>query len=279
MKQRFKIIWLLVALFLLSNLSVYADGATNPNMARVRVVHASPNGPKADVYLDGQPFRRDVAFLGVTDYTDIPAGNHTIRILPAGSPPETPPVKDLTAPFENNKAYRIMLTGQLAQLKVAVIPDDLSPTPPNQARVTFVHISPGSPNFDICAVGQPACFQGNITYEENRVVNLSSGGYNLDVRQTGTNNNFMTISDTYQDGQAYTVFLMGLITADPRLQQIKALPIVTRPPTPPSNSNQGPGLPPHTGAFLAPEVVAGLGAFISLLILGGGMWMMRRRFS
>ena len=50
------------------------------NRARLRAVHASPNAPNVDILVDNALVASDVAFKGVLDYTDVPAGDRNIKV-------------------------------------------------------------------------------------------------------------------------------------------------------------------------------------------------------
>ena len=61
--------------------------APPPAPAKVRVLHGSPDAPAVDVYVDGTEAVSDVAFGTVTDYLEIPAGEHQVQVVAAGTDP------------------------------------------------------------------------------------------------------------------------------------------------------------------------------------------------
>ncbi len=42
----------------------------------VRVIHASPDAPDVDVFVDGEAALEGVAFTDVSNYLEVPAGTH-----------------------------------------------------------------------------------------------------------------------------------------------------------------------------------------------------------
>jgi len=48
------------------------------------VLHASPDAPAVDVYVDGTKAITDLAFGSIADYTPVTAGNHAIRVCATG---------------------------------------------------------------------------------------------------------------------------------------------------------------------------------------------------
>src|SRR3712207_9266002 len=63
---------------------VALPAAAQSNNAMVRVIHASPDAPAVDVFVDGQAALRNVAFPAVSDYLEVPAGAHRVAVAPAG---------------------------------------------------------------------------------------------------------------------------------------------------------------------------------------------------
>ena len=61
-----------------------AANAQRTNM--VRVMHASPDGPAVDVYVDGRAALTDLAFFAYSDYLALPDGTYDIAVTPAGAP-------------------------------------------------------------------------------------------------------------------------------------------------------------------------------------------------
>ena len=52
---------------------------------RLRILHASPDTPVVDVYVDGSPTYPFIAFGQVSDYAEVAAGNHTVQLFRAGT--------------------------------------------------------------------------------------------------------------------------------------------------------------------------------------------------
>ena len=54
--------------------------------AQVRVVHASPDAPNVDVYVNGEAAGiNDLAFLSTTGFVELPAGDYSFAVAPAGT--------------------------------------------------------------------------------------------------------------------------------------------------------------------------------------------------
>lgn len=266
---------MLLSLFWLSSVSTLADGTV---MNRgVRFANTSPDGPAVDVYIDGGLVYPNVAYTTVSNYSNIPAGNRLIRILPAGSSPnQAPLIPDTQLSFAENRFYTLVLVGRANQLELLLLEDNNSPTPVNKSRVTVIHASPEAITVDVCIVGQPGCFINNLVYKSSQTYDIEQGNYNIDLRLSGTNNVVYNIPNiTFRDGYANTCFAMGLLNVG-RGVEVKCVPYPTR-----QDANQDPCLnapcyPPVTGAFLAPEALALL--VTSLMVIGTGAWIVQRQF-
>ena len=54
-------------------------------VAQVRVVHASPDAPNVDLYVNGEAAGiNDLAFMATTGFVELPAGDYSFAVAPAG---------------------------------------------------------------------------------------------------------------------------------------------------------------------------------------------------
>ena len=72
------------------------DNGTNPpeQTAQVRAIHASPDAPAVDIYVEGSstPIATNVAYGDATAYVTVPAGSYNIQLRPAGADSSTDPI-------------------------------------------------------------------------------------------------------------------------------------------------------------------------------------------
>jgi hypothetical protein len=72
------------------------DNGTNPpeQTAQVRAVHASPDAPAVDIYVEGSstPIATNVSYGDATPYVTVPAGSYNIQLRPAGADSSTDPI-------------------------------------------------------------------------------------------------------------------------------------------------------------------------------------------
>ena len=72
------------------------DSGTNPpeQTAQVRAIHASPDAPAVDIYVEGSstPIATNVAYGAATAYVTVPAGTYNIQLRPTGADSSTDPI-------------------------------------------------------------------------------------------------------------------------------------------------------------------------------------------
>jgi Domain of unknown function (DUF4397) len=125
-----------------------------PEVACVAVVHAAPDAPAVDVYLDGQlpPSLTNLPFPFASPFLPVPAGDHTVQVTATGDPAAVA-IPDTTLSLEAGMAYEVAATGLLASIAATVNTVDLSPTGADTARVRIVHAIPDGPAVDVAAGG------------------------------------------------------------------------------------------------------------------------------
>ena len=103
-------------LLLLDDKTIPASGN-----AHLRVVHASPDAPSVDVWIDGSLVLADVAFKQSSDYLAIPAGNTRIQVNAAGSPQT---VIDVTPLLEDGRIYTVAAINEVSAIEPLLLTDN-----------------------------------------------------------------------------------------------------------------------------------------------------------
>lgn len=175
------------------------------NEAFVRVVHASPDAPNVDVWVDGTAVLTDVPFTAVSDYLSLPAGTYTIQVTATGT---TDPVIDADLTFEAGEAYTIAAIGPLAEISATVLTDDRAPAA-DQARLRVFHASPSAPaSVDVAVTDGPVLVAGLAYPEATDYLSVEPGTYPLDIRAAGETDAALTLEATLEAGENYTAIAM-----------------------------------------------------------------------
>lgn len=192
--------------------SLAAIPASAASDARIRVLHASPDAPAVDVYLDGSKVAplTNVPFGTISDYLAIPAGTHKVAVYATGT--TTSPVIDASLPFEAGKSYTVAATNALAKIEAHVLVDDPTPVA-GKAQVRVVHFSADAPAVDVAPNGAPVsdALVKNLSYPRaSAYATVPANTYNLQVRLAGTTTVALQLEPiTLKAGTSYSVFAIG----------------------------------------------------------------------
>lgn len=180
--------------------------------ANVRVLHASPDAPAVDIYLDDTAVDalKNVPFGTISDYLPIPAGDHNVKVYAAGTTSD--PVIDADVTVSAGASYTVAATGALASITAQVLEDKPSASCDN-AQVRVVHFSADAPAVDVATAGAaPAdAVVKNLEYPNaTDYLDLPADTYDLEVRLAGSTTVALPLPDvTIEDCRAYSVFAVG----------------------------------------------------------------------
>ncbi len=184
----------------------------------LRVVHASPDAPNVDVYVDGDAVLEDVAFKDVSGYLELPRDTYEIEVTAAGDPDASVFNEDVEV---GEGAFTALAIGELdddteVPFTVDVLEDDNSMTAVGEARVRAVHASPDAPDVDI-TVGEGEPLFENVGFGESGYVEVPAGEYTLEIRvaQDDADGDVVTTFDLDAEaGTVYTAFAVGYVEPD-----------------------------------------------------------------
>ena len=183
---------------------------------QVRAVHASPDAPPVDVWVDGNIAFQNAPFTGITPYAELGQGMRNIQVVPTGA--TEPVVIEADLDLQSDTDYTIVAVGLLADIEPLVLVDNNSLPAEGMAHVRFVHASPDAPAVDIAVTGGPVLF-GNISFKGvGDYLPVDAGTYDLEARLAGTETVALSLPGTrLQEGTVYTVYAMGLAGGEPAL--------------------------------------------------------------
>ena len=109
---------------------------TTEDAARVRVVHAAPDGPSIDVAIAvGEILVENLAYPDVAEYIEVPSGLYDLEARVAGTTSLALPLPGIV--LAANTVYTIYVIGQVADgtlgftlVPVLISPDIAAATPP-----------------------------------------------------------------------------------------------------------------------------------------------------
>jgi hypothetical protein len=261
-----------VSAVLVLSLALATSALAQSDMARVRVVHASPDAPAVDVWVNGSVAFSNAPFEGITDYASLDAGSYQVQVTPTGA--TEPIVIDATLDLAASTDYTVVAVGELANIEPLVLVDNNSAPAAGKAHVRFVHASPDAPAVDIAVTGGPVLFS-NIAFKGvGDYLPVDAGTYDLEARLAGTDTVALSIPGVQLDeGTVYTIFAMGLAGGEPALTAVASADAVAPAPAP---APEEPSTLPTTGGEMTNLwLIALLGAGIALV--AGGLVVRTRQ--
>ncbi|HYH11532.1 MAG TPA: DUF4397 domain-containing protein [Thermomicrobiales bacterium] len=177
--------------------------------ACVDIVHASPDAPAVDVYVDGELALSNLAFGSFSGWVAVPAGEHQIQVTATGQAPDTA-VIDANVALESGVAYQVAATGLLANITPQIVETDLSEVNVDSARVRVIHTSPDAPAVDIAVTGGDVLVAGLEFPNASDALEVPAGTYDLEVRPAGSTDVALALPGVQLDGgMVYDVFAIG----------------------------------------------------------------------
>jgi LPXTG-motif cell wall-anchored protein len=252
----------MVAAVLVLSLALASTALADGHEARVRVVHASPDAPAVDVWVNGAVAFSNAPFTGITDYAKLEPDTYNVQVTPTGATEPVVIEADLT--LDTQTDYTVVAVGTLDEIEPLVLVDNNSAPAAGKAHVRFVHASPDAPAVDIAvANGGPVLF-ANVEFKGvGDYLPVDAGTYDLEARLAGTETVALSVPGVaLNEATVYTVYAMGLAGGEPALQAV------------PSVDASYPATMPETGGevtnlWLLAAIAAGLG------LIAGGLFLRR----
>lgn len=114
--------------------------------AQVRVVHASPDAPAVDVFVNGSQVVANASYKAATPFAPVNAGMADVRVNVAG----TSTLALSAGPtFTAGKYYTVMAVNSLSALEPLVIEEDGVAPASGKLKVRVVHAAPKAPAVDV----------------------------------------------------------------------------------------------------------------------------------
>jgi hypothetical protein len=247
----------LLRLVVAGALSMSVVGVANAaSDAKVRVLHASPDAPAVDVYLDDAKVDAltNVPFGAISSYLDVPAGNHNVKVYATGD--TTSPVIDANVSLAAGGMYTVAATNAVASIEAQVIVDKPKASC-DAAAVRVVHLSADAPAVDVAPAGTDpadAPVKGLEYPDATGYLSLPAGSYDLEVRLAGTTTVALALPGVNVEAcNSYSVFAIGSAATpavgDKPLQVVVAVDATASADAPASSSPT----PPATDTVASPS--------------------------
>ncbi len=159
---------------------------------QIRVLHASPDAPAVDVYVDGAKAVKALDRGEITPYLALKRGWHRYAVRPAGAAPRSAAVLKGRFWVPDNRASTLAATGFLSDLQIRRIRDAVR-RPFDAARIRVVHLSPDAPAVDIVADGVGTVISGLKYPNASGYLVVPAGTYTFRVRAAGSPDDVLVV--------------------------------------------------------------------------------------
>ncbi len=185
--------------------------------SHLRILHASPDTPAVDIYINDKLISRGLAYRGFTEYMTLDSDDHNIKVFPAGK-------KDVAITDENifippDSIYTVAITGLSQDTSLFTILDKkLDSKDPNKAYVRSINLSPDAPNIDFY-MNDKEIFN-NVDYKNiTDYTSVDPKNYTLNLKLANAEDTILTSPNAnLKANKYYTVYIVGLTDEKPSLQ-------------------------------------------------------------
>lgn len=272
-----KSLWLVVGAFVavfVAAISLAPGQASAADTGRVRVMHASPDTPPVDIFVDGAKAVTALAFPNNTPYVTLPAGGHNVKVFVSPSDGTGAPALEANLEIGTGKDYSVLAVGELGKgsLGLYVLEDDNSTPAAGKAHVRLIHAAPDAPPVNVAVTGTNTNVFTGVAYRNfGGYTPVDAGTYSLDVNVNASGATVLTVPGLKLEARTvYTVVAVGLAGNG----TLKVIPLVDAPaPSAPSAPATGDSMVAAVGPGLS--MVMLLGA--TLVIAAGGLTLAARR--
>lgn len=197
----------MIALAIAATLGFGTAAGAQDGTGTVTVIHGVP-GVDVDVYVNGDLTLEGFTPETVTDPLELPAGDYTVDIRPAGADAASDPIitGSTTLPAGANATLIAHLTAD-GTPTLGVFVNDTTPTAAGEGRLVVRHTA-AAPAVDILAGGDPV-FTG-LTNPNEESADLPAGTVSAAVALAGTTDPVLGPADVdVQEGTSTIVYAWG----------------------------------------------------------------------
>ena len=192
---------------------VATAGLTVAANAGVRIIHASPDTPNVDVYVNQTPLVDtpavpNLAFTQGTDYIALPTGDYDVQVAAAGT--DTVPLQVNPFSVDDTQDVTVVAGNFFSSIEPFVFTDDRT-SDANNARVRFIHMAPDVDTVDVAVAGDALPLFNAVSFgQSGGYLTLPAGTIDHDVRFDADDSVALPVPGvTLRAGLVYTIFAMG----------------------------------------------------------------------
>lgn len=183
----------------------------------VRIVHAAPHTGNVDVFVDGKEILKNLAFGTVTNYSSVAAGEHTIKVAPAGKGIKAAIINQSGRIPSGHPLTIAAVETRERGLALWAFADD-NTVKDGSAKVRVYHLSPNTGPVDVTVKGKKVITE--LGYRRSSdYLTVPAGSYTFNVHVVRANVT-VPVTAMIKKGTVISVFAIGLYKGTPPLQFI-----------------------------------------------------------
>ncbi len=140
----------------------------------VRIVHAAPDVPAIDVYVELLAVATNLNYAQNTEPSGVVAGDYILRVVPAGNTPTDSPRLEQTLSLQGGQSLVLLVHGSLDALDTTIVMEATEPLPFGQSRITAINAMSGGPMVSLME-GNTELFNPIAAGQVSTPVTLSTG--------------------------------------------------------------------------------------------------------
>lgn len=182
----------------------------------VRILHAVPNAPNVDVYLNGSLITSNLAFGKISKYSQLSSGEYEFQLFKASTYDK--PLLSQNVQLIANANYTASIVALSNNLYLFRLKDDNIPATKSQAFLRFINLSSNSPLLSLALPNSVTLFNEAEYLEATGYYPLSSGIFNFEILLGSSQTATKYIKNiTLDGGKFYTIYIIGLFRNKPPL--------------------------------------------------------------
>ncbi|MDI3094034.1 DUF4397 domain-containing protein [Priestia megaterium] len=187
-----------------------ADERTAQN-AEVRIVHASPDAPAVDIFVDDKALVEGAKFKDVSNSLPLSAGSHKVEVYEAKTKGTKDSIIEATLVVDGGKSYTVAAVNKAENLELQAFTNNKQGMD-GKASLRVAHLSPDAPAVNVGPKGAAPLFKDLSFKSISGYQLVNPGSYDLSV-STADGKEILSLPGTnLQSAKNYTVLAVN--TAD-----------------------------------------------------------------
>ncbi|WP_182004860.1 DUF4397 domain-containing protein [Priestia aryabhattai] len=179
--------------------------------AEVRIVHASPDAPAVDIFVDDKALVEGAKFKDVANSLPLSAGSHKVEVYEAKTKGTKDSIIEATLVVDGGKSYTVAAVNKAENLELQAFTNNKQGME-GKASLRVAHLSPDAPAVNVGPKGAAPLFKDLSFKSISGYQVVNPGSYDLSV-STADGKEILSLPGTnLQSGKNYTVLAVN--TAD-----------------------------------------------------------------